>query len=46
MDKKNGRVSHHSPIRLNSETRRTAILRVTAGLFLFLILLFLFSVID
>ena len=29
--KKNGRASHHSPIRLNSQTRRTSILRVTAG---------------
>ena len=43
--KKNGRASHHFPIRLNSQTRRTTILRVTAGLFLFYFF-FLFSVID
>ena len=30
---KNGRASHHSPIRLNSQTRRISILRVTAGFF-------------
>ena len=47
---KNGRASHHSPIRLNSKTRRTSILRVTAGFFfvfcfLFFFVLF-FSVID
>ena len=42
MDKKNGRATHHSPIRLNSETRRTTILRVTAGLFLFYFFIFIF----
>ena len=46
---KNGRASHHSPIRLNSKTRRTSILRVTAGFFFlffcFFFVLF-FSVID
>ena len=42
MDKKNGRATHHSPIRLNSETRRTTILRVTAGLFLFNFFIFIF----
>lgn len=41
MDKKNGRATHHSPIRLNSETRRTTILRVTAGLFLFYFFIFI-----
>lgn len=40
---KNGRASHHSPIRLNSQTRRTSILRITAGFFFFLLF---FSVID
>ena len=42
MDKKNGRATHHSPIRLNSETRRTTIMRVTAGLFLFNFFIFIF----
>ena len=42
MDKKNGRATHHSPIRLNTETRRTTILRVTAGLFLFNFFIFIF----
>ena len=37
---KNGRASHHSPIRLNSKTRRTSILRVTAGFFFFCFLFF------
>ena len=40
---KNGRASHHSPIRLNSQTRRISILRVTAGFFvLFCFVLFCF----
>ena len=42
---KNGRASHHSPIRLNSQTRRTSILRITAGFCFFFLILF-FSVID
>ena len=42
VDKKNGRATHHSPIRLNSETRRTTIMRVTAGLFLFNFFIFIF----
>ena len=42
MDKKNGRATYHSPIRLISETRKTTILSVTAGLFLFYYFIFIF----
>ena len=41
---KNGRASHHSPIRLNSQSKRISVLRVTAGFFVFLFFVFLFFV--